>query len=59
MGSSGGKSKTFYCPLKSNRLVDDSGGEEAYRRIEALSWNQAELAAGKRVQEGQGEGVSW
>jgi hypothetical protein len=43
------KSKTFYCPLKSNRLVDDSGGEEAYRRIDALSWNQAELAAGKLV----------
>ncbi len=41
--------KFFYCPLKSNRLVDDSGGEEPYRRIEALSWSEAELAGGKLV----------
>src|SRR5205807_3234570 len=41
--------KLFYCPLKSNRLVDDSGGEEPYRRIEVLDWSQAELAEGKLV----------
>ncbi len=41
--------KTFYCPLKSNRLVDDSAGEQPYRRIETLSWNQAELVHGKVV----------
>jgi hypothetical protein len=23
--------KTFYCPLKSNRKIDDSGGKEAYK----------------------------
>jgi hypothetical protein len=44
-----GGGKTFYCPLKSNRLVDDSGGERAYRRIEDLSWSEAELAHGKLV----------
>lgn len=26
-----------YCPLKSNRLVDDSGGELAYRRVDELT----------------------
>ena len=28
--------KTFYCPLKSNRQVDDSGGEKPYRRVDGL-----------------------
>ena len=41
--------KTFYCPLKANRLVDDSAGEEPYRRIEALSWREEELVQGKVV----------
>jgi hypothetical protein len=41
--------KTFYCPLKSNRLVDDSGGEQPYRRIEDLQWSETELAHGKVV----------
>ncbi len=44
-----GMGKIFYCPLKSNRLVDESSGEKPYRRIEALSWSQAELARGKLV----------
>ena len=29
--------------------MDDSGGEEPYRRIEALSWSEAELKEGKLV----------
>ena len=48
--------KTFYCPLKSNRLVDDSGGsggekpyQQPYRRIEELEWTEAELMHGKLV----------
>jgi hypothetical protein len=44
-----GDGKTFYCPLKANRLVDDSAGEEPYRRIEELDWSQSELAQGKLV----------
>src|SRR5437870_7991012 len=35
--------KTFYCPLKSNRLVDDSddsSGEQPYGRIEMLDWSE-------------------
>ena len=41
--------KTFYCPLKSNRLVDDSSGVQPYHRIEALAWSAAELTSGKVV----------
>lgn len=44
-----GMNKTFYCPLKANRLVDDSGGEQLYRHIERLEWQEAELAEGKLI----------
>jgi len=30
--------KIYYCPLKDNRQVDDSGGQQPYRRVDALSW---------------------
>ncbi len=32
-----GMKKTFYCPLRSNRQVEDSGGEHPYRRVE-MRW---------------------
>ncbi len=41
--------KTFYCPLKSNRSVDDSGGERRYQRVDALDWSDEELKQGKRI----------
>jgi DDE superfamily endonuclease len=41
--------KTFYCPLKTNRLVDDTKGAQPYRRIEALEWSETELATGKII----------
>lgn len=41
--------KVYYCPLKDNRQVDDSGGEQPYRRVDALEWTAAELASGKRL----------
>ncbi len=44
-----GMKKTFYCPLKSNRQVDDSGGELPYRRVDELNWSEQELERGKRV----------
>ena len=31
--------KVYYCPLKINRLVDDSFGKEKYKNIESLKWN--------------------
>lgn len=39
--------KHFYCPLKDNRQVDDSGGTQPYRRVDALAWNADELQHGK------------
>ena len=39
--------KIYYCPLKSNRQVDDSGGKEPYRRIDKLAWTEAEQQQGK------------
>ena len=41
--------KTFYCPLKSNRLVDDSGGQQAYQPVGLLSWSAAEVEHGKTL----------
>ncbi len=41
--------KIFYCPLKKNRLVDDSFGEEPYRAIETLEWRENEMQQGKIV----------
>ena len=38
--------KYYYCPLKRNRLVDDTASLEDYKRIELLSWEQ-ELKLGK------------
>jgi len=41
--------KTYYVPLKSNRLVDDSNAKRPYQRIDALQWTEAEKKSGKRV----------
>ena len=41
--------KLFYCPIKSNRLVDDSLGEHPYRAVDKLEWNETEKMSGKRV----------
>jgi Transposase DDE domain len=41
--------KVYYCPLKDNRQVDDSSGQQPYQRVDTLSWTAAELAHGKRI----------
>jgi len=41
--------KHYYCPLKRNRLVDDTAGNEDYKKIENLSWNQTERQDGKII----------
>jgi hypothetical protein len=41
--------KIYYWTLKRNRLVDDSGGEKKYKRIEELEWNQSEQKNGKII----------
>jgi hypothetical protein len=34
--------KIYYCPLKKNRLVDDTGGKEKYQSIEKISSSDKE-----------------
>jgi hypothetical protein len=41
--------KRYYCPLKSNRQVDDSGAELPYRRVDSLDWSEAEIKHGKTI----------
>jgi hypothetical protein len=41
--------KRYYCPLKTNRRVDDSGGSMPYARVDELVWCEEELQQGKLV----------
>jgi hypothetical protein len=41
--------KIFYCPLKSNRKVDDSGGTKPYQAVSELSWTSQEMEQGKLI----------
>ena len=40
--------KIYYCPLKSNRQVSESP-DEAYQRVDSLTWTDEELEKGKMV----------
>ena len=41
--------KVYFCPLKDNRQVDDSGGDQPYHRVDALNWTAEELEHGKII----------
>jgi len=41
--------KFYYCPVKTNRLVDDSGGTLPYRHVSTLEWSKRDLQHGKLV----------
>ena len=41
--------KVFYCPLKSNRKVDDSQGQKPYKPVSGLEWLGDEMLRGKLV----------
>ena len=41
--------KTFYCPLKSNRLVDDSGDQQPYQPVGCLCWSNEKVTQGKSM----------
>lgn len=41
--------KIYYCPLKNNRLVDDTFGKEKYKHVELLEWSQEDLECGKII----------
>lgn len=44
-----GQQKIFYCPLKSNRKVDDSGGQQPYQPVSYLSWSAQDVEQGKLI----------
>ena len=41
--------KLYYCPLKTNRRVDDSGGTAPYLRVDELVWSVQDLQQGKLI----------
>lgn len=41
--------KIYYCPLRDNRLVDDSGGATPYQHVSALQWSEHEQSQGKTI----------
>ena len=41
--------KIYYCPLKANRLVDDSAGSRPYHYVSALTWSETDLNNGKLI----------
>jgi hypothetical protein len=41
--------KIYYCPLKDNRQLDDSGGSKPYQRVDSLSWTKTEEHQGKLI----------
>ena len=41
--------KHYYCPLKSNRQVDDSNAQTPYQRVDGLQWTECERRRGKRI----------
>jgi len=49
MGLIDNMGKIYYCPLKINRLIDDTGGVEKYKKIGELNWNSSEKISGKII----------
>ena len=41
--------KVYYCPLKSNRRVDDSDGKHPHQRIDQLNWSETQQTHGKSI----------
>ena len=41
--------KIYYCPLKDNRQVDDSGGTNPYQSVDSLDWTATEKQHGKVI----------
>jgi hypothetical protein len=41
--------KIYYCPIKTNRHVDDSGGEKQHQRADKLQWTDEEKQKGKTI----------
>jgi hypothetical protein len=44
-----GEEKTFYCPLKANRKIDDTREQEPYKQVQEAFWSDQDVARGKTV----------
>ncbi len=44
-----GEKKTFYCPIKANRKIDDSKGKEPYKQVQEAFWSDADVRQGKTI----------
>lgn len=44
-----GEQKTFYCPIKSNRKIDDSQGKKPYQPVQDAFWSDKEVREGKTI----------
>jgi hypothetical protein len=41
--------KVYYCPLKDNRRVDETDGQQPYQRVDELIWSDDEQVHGKLI----------
>jgi Transposase DDE domain len=41
--------KIYYCPLKDNRVMDDSGDTKPYQRVDSLEWTEEQQQRGKVI----------
>jgi SRSO17 transposase len=41
--------KIYYCPIKANRLVDDTSGAEKYKSMSSVKWDEQTLKMGKKI----------
>lgn len=41
--------KIYYCPIRDNRLVDDSNADAPYQAVNTLQWSPQELSNGKII----------
>ena len=41
--------KIYYCPIKSNRRVDDTNGEHPHQRVDQLEWDETASDHGKFI----------
>ena len=43
------ETKTFYCPVKSNRKIDDTKEKEPYKQVQEAFWSDADVVDGKTI----------
>ena len=44
-----GEVKTFYCPIKANRKIDDTEGKEPYKQVQEAFWSDTDVVQGKTI----------